>query len=474
LYPVERKTLAREDVVAKMRKDISVNIVSDFGGNTQDLQAFRIAYSGRDPRLVAQVATELATQFIDENLKAREQEATGTTDFLQSQLQATRKALEGQEAKLRDFRMKHIGEMPEQENSDLQILGQLRSQLQLEGEGLARAEQQKSYLQSMMTQTAPVVDLDEAEPRPSSGAAVVGGKVGSVAGPANSKLSVLRVKLAVLQGRGYTDHHPEIRKVKQEISDEEAAEKASKPAAVSEVAQTAAHADEGHQAEKAAKPAPPSEVASAPSEPTPIQPTKRAPASPRQYVNPVLQAQLKTVEDEIAKHKEEQQRLNRLAAGYQGKLETIPVRQQEIADLVRDYEISKGHYQQLLDKQLSAETATQLEIRQKGEKFSILDPAQPAERPSSPNRPLINAGGAVGGLVLGLVLALITEFIGISITSPDQMVEVSGIPVLEIIPVIETHIDRRLRRKRLLWATVSGLTLAVTACCAFLVYHYRS
>jgi len=91
--------------------------------------------------LVAQVTNELVSQFIDENLKAREQQATGTNEFLQSQLQETRKQLEVQEAKLRDLRMNHIGDMPEQQNADLQILGQLRSQLQLEGEALARAEQ---------------------------------------------------------------------------------------------------------------------------------------------------------------------------------------------------------------------------------------------------------------------------------------------------------------------------------------------
>jgi len=91
--------------------------------------------------LVAQVTNELVSQFIDENLKAREQQATGTNEFLQSQLQETRKQLEVQEAKLRDLRMNHIGDMPEQQNADLQIFGQLRSQLQLEGEALARAEQ---------------------------------------------------------------------------------------------------------------------------------------------------------------------------------------------------------------------------------------------------------------------------------------------------------------------------------------------
>ena len=118
LYPEERKTLAREDLITKMRSEISTNIVGDFGGS-QDLQAFKITYSGKDPRLVAQVTNQLATLFIDENWKAREQQATGTTEFLENQLQATRKDLEEQEAKLKDFRLKHVGEMPEQETADL-------------------------------------------------------------------------------------------------------------------------------------------------------------------------------------------------------------------------------------------------------------------------------------------------------------------------------------------------------------------
>src|ERR1700732_5339582 len=154
LYPTDRKTMARGDVTTRMRKDIGVRVVSDFG-SSQDLQAFRISYSGNDPRLVAQVTNQLASLFIEENLKAREQQASGTAEFLQNQMQETRKALEIQEIKLRDFRLKHIGEMPEQQSADLQILGQLQSQLQLEGEALARAEQQKSYLQSMMLQSAP-------------------------------------------------------------------------------------------------------------------------------------------------------------------------------------------------------------------------------------------------------------------------------------------------------------------------------
>ena len=337
-----------------MRKDISVSMVGRPGNNQQqDVEAFRIGYSGTDARLVARVANEIANQFIEENLKAREQQATGTTDFLSNQLQETKKDLEIQENKLRDFKLKHVGEMPEQQQATLQILGQLQSQLQIEGEALSRAEQQKSYFQSMMSQTAPVVDLDEGQPKPVSEerTAANGGK--SAPAAKRSPLMTKKAQLAGLVAQGYTELHPDVRRLKSDIAKEEALE--------------------AKQADTAAMPTPePAEpvktaAAAAPSE------SKAAPArpAPGAYTNPVLQSQLSTIEGEIAKHKQEQARISRQIGVYQAKLEAIPVREQQIAEVVRDYEISKAHYKQLLENQLSAETATQLEIRQKGEKFCL-------------------------------------------------------------------------------------------------------
>ena len=121
---------------------------------------------------------------------------------------------------------------------------------------------------------------------------------------------------------------------------------------------------------------------------------------------------------------------------------------------------------------MSAETATQLEVRQKGERFSVLDPAQPAERPSRPQRLLLNAGGSLGGLVLGLMMALITEFLGMSITAPEQITAVSGFPVLEVIPVIQTHADK-VKRKRTLILAAASAGVVTLGCCAVLLYHYR-
>ncbi|MGA7241442.1 MAG: GNVR domain-containing protein [Bryobacteraceae bacterium] len=452
LYPEERKTLAREDLITKMRSEISTNIVGDFGGS-QDLQAFKITYRGKDPRLVAQVTNQLATLFIDENWKAREQQATGTTEFLENQLQATRKDLEEQEAKLKDFRLKHVGEMPEQETADLQILGQVQAQLQLEGEAVNRAENQKSLYESLMTQSAPVVDTDPPDPDP-------GVQPAAAAAPTSgtkpvTQLSLDKARLDVLL-KQYTPAYPDVKRLKKKIEDEEA------QIAATETASAAV-----------AVPVPPPPPMKTADPVPPSRPAEKA-LSTQGHFNPILQSQIRAANADIGKHKAEQERLAKLVASYRSKVDSIPIREQEIASLTRDYEMNKAHYAQLLDRELSAETATQLEIRQKGEKFEVLDTAQPAERPSSPNRKLIDAGGAIAGLGLGLILALATELLGMSITGAQDIVDASSLKVLGVIPVIETQRDRTMRRRRLVVAGASfTCATLVLGAVLFLRFHAR-
>jgi polysaccharide chain length determinant protein (PEP-CTERM system associated) len=453
LYPELRGKMAREEIITMMRKEVQITLVSDV--NKPDiLQAFKISYSGKEPRLVARVVTELAGLFINENLKVREQQVTGTTEFLESQLRETRKTLEEHEAKLRDFRLSHIGEMPEQEGANLQILGQLQSQLHLAGEALARAEQQRSVTEAILSQSVPtVMDFDDQEvnTKPSAeGRDTKGARPAPI--PQSAQKTMLLAQLNEKLSRGYTESHPDIRRLRAQLVDQEAKEP--------KIAET--------RVEAKPRPDPNQEPVATPASAA-AQP-RRNPAVVAPTANPVLVTQIKALDNDIEKNREEQQRLEQEISVYQKKLEAIPIREQQMTELVRDYEISKAHYAQLLDKQLSAETATQLEIRQKGEKFSILDPAQPAERPSKPKRKILDLAGSLAGLVLGMVLALSTEIRGPSITEPGQLASI-GIPVLETIPVIETQIDQRRRKKRLAWA-VSGGVIMLLACCLGLFYRH--
>ena len=425
----EKSRLVHEEVINLMRKDITVDVVSDFGGR-QDLQAFKITYSGEEPRLVAQVTNELASLFIEENLKARERMATGTADFMGNQLEETRKKLEAQEALLRDFKLKHVGEMPEQQNTNLQMLSQLQTRLQAANDALNRAEQQKSYYQAMLASQNP-----PAEAQTTRHTAERTAPPPAPSGPSREDL-----QLAALLSR-YGEKHPEVQLLKREMEEQRLLREAAEREQKVEPAAVASPED---------------------SDPRP---------APANSGNSTIQAQLNTIEGEISQNKDTQKRLTELITAYQSRIETTPVREQEIADLVRDYAISKDYYSKLLEKKLSAETATQLEIRQKGERFTILDPAQVPEKPSRPNRILLNVAGSLGGLALGLVLALATEFLGITITSPEQIVTATGGLVLGVIPILRTRADQRRRR----WTVASAATGAVMLVLvgAFLLYQYH-
>ena len=262
-----------------------------------------------------------------------------------------------------------------------------------------------------------------------------------------STLADDKARLASLLAR-YTDKYPEVQKLRQQIQEREAKEKLQAPAPV--------------------------ETASNPEIPVPPPPPakKKQVFVPASSSNPVIISQIKAVEEEIAKHKEEQQRLNKLIGSYQAKLEAIPVREQQVAELVRDYEMNKTHYSQLLDKQLSAETASQLELRQKGETFKVLDPAQVPGRTSKPNRLLIDAAGSFAGLLLGILVVLGGEMAGQTISCADHIPLFNGNQVLEIIPMILTEADRKRKRKQVIMAAASGVAATLTVGVALFI-HYR-
>ena len=432
LYAEERKKLVREDVITLMRAAINVKVVSDFGGKA-DLQAFRISYSSKDARIAAQVTNELASLFIGENLKAREQMASGTSSFMENQLGETKKQLEAQEAQVREFKMKHLGEMPEQQQSNIQILAQLQARLQVVSDSLYRAEQQKSYIQTILA-SRPLAPQRESN-TPAALQPRVEKPLADQPTPSEGKLSELLTR--------YGENHPDVKRLKAQVEQERR------------------ERDEMLKKAGSSTPAP---------APTPAGPSGAD--QDQTGASPTVQAQVASIEAEIAKNKQEQKKITEAISAYQVKMEAEPVREQQIADLVRDYGISKEHYSQLLEKKLSAEMATQLEIRQQGEKFTILDPAQVAQKPAKPNRLAIDGAGVAGGLVLGIMLALSTELLGASVISASEISTALGLPVLGVIPLIITPYDRQ-RRKRWMLAGVTSGVVMVLAVGAFLFFHYR-
>ena len=206
LYSNEWQKHSPDELVERMRKDIKIEVV-DTPNRPEELTAFRIYYSGSDPRLTQQVTSALSSFFIDENLRSREKESEDTTDFLQTQLEEARKHLEEQEAKLRDFKGQHLGELPTQLTSNLQILSGLQARLQDANERLERAEQQKVYLNSMLSQYQALSQQIRDREKGDSGSPVA----------LDDELDRLKQQLADLESE-YTDRYPDVVKMKDEIA----------------------------------------------------------------------------------------------------------------------------------------------------------------------------------------------------------------------------------------------------------------
>ena len=149
LYADSHQNLTPDEKVEGMRKKIEIELVRDAGDR---ISSFNVYYSAHDPRVAQQVTSELTNLFISENLEVRQQQSEDTTKFLESQLETARQILSDQEEKIREFKGQHVGELPAQVGSNLQILAGLQAQLQNEEDSLNTAKQQRVYLETLVNQ----------------------------------------------------------------------------------------------------------------------------------------------------------------------------------------------------------------------------------------------------------------------------------------------------------------------------------
>ncbi len=202
--PEERKHRSPDDLVEKMTKDIEIELSH---GDDRKLSAFNIYYVNRDPKMAQAATAELANLFITENLEQRQKRSENTTNFLEDQLEQARAKLAEQEAKMRVFKDQHLGELPNQTQSNLQILAGLQSQVQANEDSLNRAKQQNTYLESLINQYR---TMDRGSKPGESG-----GSAGLAA--IDKELDQLKAQLADLTSH-YTDKHPDVRKTREQIA----------------------------------------------------------------------------------------------------------------------------------------------------------------------------------------------------------------------------------------------------------------
>lgn len=363
--------LFMEDKVANLRKNISVDVIRD---NRRETEAFTITYKGKHPEKVMQVANGLATYFINENLKVRESQAIGTSEFLDSELEAMRLKLEQVEENIKNYRKENMGELPEQLETNLQILGRYQEDLATRQQSLRESKIRLAELNSQATNREPAV-------------VVIGGNQPAQTGAAT--LDELKAQLETLQTR-YTGKHPDIQRLKAQIANLEA-----KADATPDSADTTAN-------------------------------TSR--------LSPEFRRQIAEVRREIELTETEIEDLRRQIAVYKQRIENIPKREQELLSLRRDYQNIQATYDSLLNRKLEADIAVNMERKQKGEQFRIVDPARIPQRPVEPDMRKLFMMIVAVGLGLGGGLAFLLEIVKPVFRGADELEKEFELPVLVAIP----------------------------------------
>jgi polysaccharide chain length determinant protein (PEP-CTERM system associated) len=442
LYPAMRRSQPAADVVERMRKDIRVEVQDerDRRGREWRSLVFTVAYTATDPTVAARVTNTVAALFTEENRRQREQQAAGASQFFETQLGELRTRLAAQEQRITAYKEQNLGELPEQREVNLRTLERLQQQLQLAHENNRRASERRQ----MITQSLNDLDL----------ASALGGTGGMGAGltvapgeTAAARLSILRNELAALQTT-YSDKYPDVIQTKEQIRllEGRVADENTKAAAVAASPKNAAA-------------------------PTSRQARDLRLAGQNPYVLSLMQ-QLDQASVESKATTDEIGNLNRQLAVYQRRLEMTPKREQELALITRDYETTRDLFRSLLAKRGEADVAADLEQRQKGETFRVIEAATLPDRPAGPNRIRLLLVGIALALGAAGVAVILAEQVDTSYRRAEEVRATAGVPVLSTIPRIVTEADRlgALRHRRLaVVAVTAGLMLVVGT--SFVVAH---
>ena len=364
--------------VDRMRQSIEINVL---GGRKQK-NAFTISYSGKDPNTVMSVTNALASLFIEENLKVREKQAEGTSAFLTNELITVEKELKEVERSLKIFKERHNGSLPDQLDANLKTLDRYYLEHQNIGDEIRKLEERKIFYEQQMLDVGSTTDTKESKERDN-------GK-----GILENQLKDLQLKLSRLNSE-FTENYPDISIVKEQIRELENR--------ISE------HAPQSAPANNESK----SEVNS-----------KR--------INDI-KGQIQLVRSEIDAIKDRKNKIAVLIKEYERRIENTYNNEIELFSLTRDYDISKQNYETILEKKNNAKMSENLEKRQQGEQFKILDPANMPTKPFMPNRMKITLIGSLCSGIIGAGLILLLEYLYPYFRKPEDFRNIFDLPLLSTI-----------------------------------------
>jgi polysaccharide biosynthesis transport protein len=439
LYSEMRDRYTTGNILKKMRKNIKFKTISAGKGKSSSATiAFSLSYQGKNPAITQKVTNKLTSLYLEENLKAREKQASNTSEFLQRERQNIKTRIDILENNLSRLKLAHAGSLPENNDLNMQAIIRIEQDLGQLNTQLRALKERKIYLKGQLALVKPFEKLEEKED------------------PEMQKRMYLekrRLELIALETT-LSEKHPDIKRLKKEIRE---LESQVGPDGDPEIRARSIAAMESELAEKKGRLGPKhpdvvglSKKLSALKE-TPEGPEKENPGKnnrPKTPNNPAyinLMAQIATTDIELKSLMEEKAGLKIRLVVYQKRLERAPTVEKEYLNLISDRETAKAMYDDLSTKLMTARVSQGMEEAQQGERFTIIEPAQLPEKPYKPNRPAIILIGFMLGLGAGIGVGALGESLDKSVKTGNELQRVMGVPLLSVIPLIETGRERRLR-----------------------------
>jgi len=380
----EYKNTFMEDKLAILRNSISVNVTRTSSDRQTD--SFSITVKGKYPEKIAKIANTLASFFIDENIRLRETQAIGTSDFLENELQIITKRLEEREEALKVYNQKYMGGLPEQLQTNLRILDRLQE---------LRSEQ-RSTLRDAKNR---LVEFDNRIPPEIQSFPLTSG---SNQTESLSNIDQMKERLASLKAK-YTDRHPDVIRLNKIINEFDS--KIKNKSEGTEDLETSENSISYNNTD-----------------------TRQREGIKREIK--ILEEDIKKLSDNLR---------------YYGKLvEDTPKREQELLSLRRDYQNIQDAYNSLLNRKLEAEISVNMEKKQKGEQFRIIDTARVPEKPISPDMKKILLLAIAAGIAIGCGIIYLLEFLDSSFRNGKDIETFLGLSVIATVPVLNNpEIDRK-------------------------------
>ena len=386
LYRIDAMRVPMEELVDRLRQSITVTPLSPMAGTrSSELPGFSVDVTMAEAQVAQRVCAEITSMFIEQNLRARQQQAEDTTQFLAKQLEEAKVKLDDQDARLAAFQSRYIGDLPEDEKTNLTLLMGMTPRVEATTQALNQAQQDKAFTESLLSQQLSASETSKESKDPQT---------------PEQRLRDLQNQLSLLQAR-YTERHPDILRVKNDIAELQR-KLAGGPT------DDQAQPNQNQNGARVAKNEPP-EI--------------------RQ-----LRARLQQIDLTIRQRAREREEFQAQAKTLESRIRSSPMVQQEFKALTRDYQTALIFYNDLLKKRNESQMATELERRQQGEQFRVLDPPGLPERPSFPDPRRFGLGGLVVGLALGIAMVTIFEFRDKSIWTKEDVEFYLRVPTLALIP----------------------------------------